>query len=123
MSAIVNEPWIEALVKSMSVGDRALEVAEVLSDVSGEQYLNALTARSLRGFWRSRGRASFWARCEWAKTDISYGEATARFDNWDAAWRAGESGDLGQIEAKVIYSHHGAASRASTLAALEAPAR
>lgn len=119
MTEIVNEAWIRALVTSMQPTERAREVTEVLSDASSEQYLNALTALSLRGFWRGRGKTSFWVRSEWAKTDISYGQATKRFDYWNAAWKAGESGDLGQIEAKVIYSHHGPRGREHKLSKLK----
>jgi hypothetical protein len=85
--------------------DRAAEIVEVLSDSSNEQYLNAITAKHLRAFGRRACGDRFWARSEWAKTDISYGVAKGPFDDWERAWSAGTTGDVGQIEAKLVYEH------------------
>jgi hypothetical protein len=84
---------------------RAAQLVEVLSDCSNEQYLNAVTAMHLRAFGRRAWGELFWARCEWAKTDISYGLAKGPFRDWDEAWRAGTTGDVGQIGVKLIYEH------------------
>ena len=51
---------------------------------------------------------SFWVRSEWEKVDLSYGLATP-FDihrlGWEKAWHQGDTGDLGQCEVKVCYTH------------------
>lgn len=85
--------------------NRAAEIVEVLSDSSNEQYLNAITAMHLRAFGRRACGDRFWARSEWAKTDTSYGVAKGPFDDWEQAWSTGITGDLGQIEAKLVYEH------------------
>jgi hypothetical protein len=91
-------------------------VLEALSDSSAEQFLNPLTARHLRRYgsslpWVRQHKLWFWVRSEWFDVDLSYGLAkpfgrTPRFkDPWNAAWMRGDTGDLGQIEVKVCYTH------------------
>ena len=88
-------------------------VLEALSDSSAEQCLSPLLARHMRRFGRRYFEASglwFWVRSEWEKVDLCYGLApSAGFPNWNwnTAWTAGHTGDLGQIEAKVLYAHYG----------------
>lgn len=85
-------------------------IIEVLSDASNEQFLNGLMASHLRHWGRKEyDNDLFWARSEWHKTDVSYGLATQSFSyrgrGWDSAWHKGITGDIGQIEVKVCYSH------------------
>lgn len=88
-------------------------VLEALSDASAEQLLNPLVASHLRRFGGELARRLapdrvFWVRSEWAKVDLSYGLAapfapTPR--GWNVAWTTGQTGDLGQCEVKVCYTH------------------
>lgn len=87
-------------------------LVEALSDASAEQFLNPLVAMHLRRFgsaWARRaGDAGkvFWVRGEWEKVDLSYGLAAPfNHEDWDRAWCDGATGDLGQIETKVCYTH------------------
>lgn len=96
------DDWYRNLLTWMRE-ERGSEMLEVLSDVASELYCNALVALHLRRYGRSLGRRLWWARCEWEKVDISFGDARHRFDNWNAAWAQGVTGDEGQIEAKVLY--------------------
>lgn len=87
-------------------------VLEALSDSSAEQCLSPLIARHMRRFGRKYFQASglwFWVRSEWGKVDLCYGLAPATglpTWNWNAAWKTGDTGDLGQIEAKVLYANY-----------------
>lgn len=95
--------WYRAFLRWLQQPERTAELVEILSDCSSELFLNALTARHMRLYGREHGIARLWARCEWAKTDISFGVATQAFQAWDDAWQRQESGDIGQIEAKLVY--------------------
>ncbi len=90
-------------------------VLEALSDAGAEQFLNPLVASHLRSFGSRIASTSapeswFWVRSEWEKVDISYGLAPRRFSGesrgWERAWLSGATGDLGQCEVKVCYTHH-----------------
>ncbi|MCC6993525.1 MAG: hypothetical protein IT370_02735 [Deltaproteobacteria bacterium] len=89
-------------------------VLEALSDAGAEQFLNPLVASHLRAFGSKLARTTppsswFWVRSEWSKVDISYGLAQTPFagrsGGWEKQWRAGDTGDLGQCEVKVCYTH------------------
>ena len=88
-------------------------VLEALSDASAEQFLNPLVASHLRRFGALHARLvaperMFWVRSEWEKVDISYGLATPFRPGpraWDNAWASGATGDIGQCEVKVCYTH------------------
>ena len=95
--------WYRAFLQWLRQPEHTTEIIEVLSDCSSELFLNALTARHIRLYGRERGIARLWARCEWAKTDISFGVATQAFNEWEGAWTRKETGDIGQIEAKLVY--------------------
>lgn len=97
-----TEPW--------SLSLRRL-VMEAMSDASPEQFLNALTASHLRHFGRQKAHEAsidriFWVVTEWSKTDLSYGLASPfEGSDWNGAWEQGVTGDMGQIEVKVCYTH------------------
>lgn len=98
--------WIVKLREDIRA--RSEEVCQVVSDVSDELYLNALTAVSLREHGRGRrGENPFWVRSEWRKHDLRYGRS-GYFGGrtWDEAWEQGASGHLGHIESKLVYTHH-----------------
>lgn len=116
MSFDVND-WYRDLLTWMRTA-RGPEALEVQTDCANELYLNALIAMHLRRYGRARGFRGWWARCEWAKVDISFGAAETTFDDWDAAWNQGITGDIGQIEAKVLYSHFARSQRTERLEAL-----
>lgn len=88
-------------------------ISEALSDASAELFLNPLMASHLRRFGSKLAKESgsdrvFWVRCEWAKVDISFGLAepfSLSVDGWNQAWQNGTTGDLGQCEVKVCYTH------------------
>jgi hypothetical protein len=81
-------------------------LAEVLYDCANELFAAGLLATHLRRFGRdSDPLGHFWTRCEWCKFDISYGRAANRFDDWNKAWNRGETGDIGCLELKLLYSH------------------
>lgn len=80
-------------------------ILEDLSDSANELLLNAIAAAHLRRHGRKRQGDGFWVRREWTKTDISYGLAQGQFRDWNLAWWKGTTGDLGQIEAKLCYTH------------------
>lgn len=90
-------------------------ILEALSDAAAEQFLNPIVANHLRLFGgnvvEKHGMSPermFWVRSEWEKIDLSYGLAlpfTPTSVGWEQAWRAGTSGELGQVEAKVCYAH------------------
>jgi len=117
-SETVGAEWLDLLAGDLGTPPRSAEVAEVLSDTSAEPYLNALAARHLRAFGRRRRGSRFWVRSEWGKTDICYGVASGTFVSWDDAWQLGVTGDLGQIEAKLLYAHYTRAQRAERLGKL-----
>lgn len=98
--------WFEAFVIWMQ--GRSEETIEIVTDAAAELYLNCLTAQHLRLYGRTHGPEKLWARREWGLTDISFGKATRNFTDtvkaWDSAWKKGLTGDLGQIEAKLVYS-------------------
>jgi hypothetical protein len=85
---------------------RGNELLDILSDCSREVLLNSHTAHHMRTFGRSPDEL-FWARCEWDNVDISFGRAVRRFNatQWNQEWINTTTGDLGIIEAKLIYSH------------------
>lgn len=109
--------WLEVLGPPMETADETWPpplrrlVTEVASDASPEQFLNPLTAAHLRRHGRKLAQdlelsRQFWVRSEWEKVDLSYGLAGAFSDNnWDRAWSDHETGDLGQCEVKVCYTH------------------
>ena len=119
------EHWFDAFCRQLSsdpvpTGDEETwtfsfrrSVLEALSDSSAELFLNPLMASHLRHFGRHLARQHapekwFWVRSEWDKTDLAYGLATpfdAAHHGWERAWSSGITGDLGQIEAKVCYTH------------------
>ena len=99
------DDWYRELLTWMRA-ERGREALEIQSDCSNELYLNALTALHLRRYGRARDFPLWWVRCEWAKVDISFGMAKEQFQNWNAAWNNGKTGDIGQIEGKVLYWHH-----------------
>ena len=107
------EAWLEAFVGWLRAegGQRGREAVEVLSDVSGEPYLNAVAARHLHRYGRERKGVGFWVRSEWEKVDISYGMSSQRLESWAAGRRSGWMGDLGQIEVKVLYTTSGKAKK------------
>lgn len=88
-------------------------VLEALSDAGAEQFLNPLAASNLRRYGAAIAAGTdpdllFWVRSEWEKVDLCYGlavpfEPTRR--GWNSAWEQGKTGDLGQCEAKVCYTH------------------
>lgn len=87
-------------------------VLEAMSDASPEQFVNPLVAMHLRRFgasWaRERGFVDrlFWVRSEWQKVDLCYGLATPfEGDDFNDAWNRHATGDLGEIETKIWYSH------------------
>lgn len=117
--------WFDAFCRQLSsdpvpTGDEEIwtlsfrrSVLEALSDSGAELFLNPLMASHLRHFGRQLARHHapekwFWVRSEWDKADLAYGLA-APFDaanhGWNEAWLRGITGDLGQIEAKVCYTH------------------
>lgn len=106
MEENVVERWFPTFLEELGAGDRLGEIAEVVSDCAKELHLNVIAARSLRSFGRS-GNNMFWVRSEWGHVDISYGAAKEAFVDWDKAWTKGATGDLGQIEAKLVYQHLG----------------
>lgn len=83
---------------------------EVLTDASNELFAAGIIAAHLRRFGAAHhpqvANGHFWVRSEWAKFDMCYGIATARFRDWNLAWDNGVTGDCGIIELKVIYSHY-----------------
>lgn len=97
--------WYEDLLAALRLeGDR---LVEMFTDTSNENLLNSLAAQHMREYGRKHRLQGFWARCEWAKTDISFGRADQAFQDWDRAWIQGLTGDIGQIESKALYSHYG----------------
>lgn len=97
--------WIIELRKD--IWKRRNEVCEVVSDVSDELYLNALTATSLRCHGRGRDGAPFWVRSEWRKHDLRYGRCRYfGHSSWNKAWLQDACGHMGHIESKLIYTHH-----------------
>jgi hypothetical protein len=119
--------WFEAWVRDLSAvppeqsggwpHGMQRTVLETLSDASSEQFLNPLVAIHLRKWGQAKFGPSptgdlpgwFWVRSEWGKVDISYGIAPKAFSGglqgWDAARHRGNTGDRGQLEVKVCYSH------------------
>ena len=94
--------------------ERGHELAEMMTDCAREELLNSHAARHMRSFGRRR-HPHFWARCEWEDVDISFGQAKGKFpvtpSAWNDEWDRGNTGDLGIIEAKLVYQHlpHGKA--------------
>ncbi|MEN9796372.1 MAG: hypothetical protein RL653_68 [Pseudomonadota bacterium] len=86
---------------------------EALSDASAEQFLNPLVASHLRNHGGRLAKAVkankvFWVRSEWEKVDLCYGLADPfkpTPEGWASSWRTGATGDLGQCEVKVCYTH------------------
>lgn len=97
------ESWFPHFVKHAQ--SRGIELLEILSDCSREVLLNSHTAHHMRIFGRQQRYDLFWARCEWDRTDIAFGKAKQRFDarKWNDEWGKKTTGDLGIIEAKVVY--------------------
>lgn len=112
----INE-WYRDFLTWMRT-ERGQEALEIQTDCSSELYLNALVALHLRRYGRDLGISGWWARCEWAKVDISFGAAKGPFDDWNAAWYQGITGDVGQIEGKVLYWHYTESVRKNKLAEL-----
>lgn len=111
--------WLDALGAPCLADDAAWPgrtrrmIAEALSDASAEQFLNPLVASHLRHFGREHASKHtpdrvFWVRSEWDKVDLSYG-LSAPFElstrSWNGASADGTTGDLGQCEVKVCYTH------------------
>ena len=96
-------PWFDR-------GNAGNLLLEVLLDASNELCVSSFLATHLRRFGRDqncrRTDRWFWVRSEWAKFDLSYGLAFCKFEEWNAAWVVGDTGDLGTIELKVIYDHY-----------------
>lgn len=119
MTSFRVAPWFTAFVDWLRTGPNARELIEVLSDSSNELHANALVARHMRSYGQ-RLHERFWVRTEWDKCDISFGIATKLIEEWETAWVNNQTGDLGVIEAKVLYSHYTRSkvvSKASQLAA------
>lgn len=83
---------------------RGREFTEIASDCAREELFNSHAAWHMRAFARQFAPL-FWARCEWDYVDVTFGVAPARFDDWERAWRDRREGELGIIEAKLIYEH------------------
>lgn len=98
--------WFPEFIKHCKEGGRGNEFAEMMSDSARENLLNSHMARHMREFGR-RKQKLFWARCEWATIDVTFGVATKRFKNWEVAWRQGVVGELGVIESKLVYEGRG----------------
>lgn len=102
--------WFDSFV--LWIRDRRIEVIDILSDCAAERYLNCLTAYHLRLYGRTQSIEGLWARCEWNNTDISIGVANKPLYNengiWNKAWEMRTTGDLSQIECKLLYAHQGA---------------
>lgn len=83
--------------------------AEMMTDSARENLLNSVTAQHMRQYGRRSMGELFWARCEWELVDISFGLAKQRFawtpKAWNEQWDDGSAGDLGVIEAKLVYDH------------------
>lgn len=95
---------------------------EVLTDSSNELFVAGFVATHLRRFGqRYFGGSSghFWARSEWCKFDLCFGLASDVFDNWNDAWTAGITGDLGTIELKVVYAHYSPGKRKGIMSTLD----
>ena len=91
-------------------------LVETLSDASNELAATAVAAAHLRRYGRSRFESIptprlFWSRSEWGKWDLTYGVADRRFADWDVAWSADDVGEMGVMEAKVVYRHFATSKR------------
>lgn len=115
--------WFDAFVSNAATSkERQLDLVEVLADSANELYVNAVAAMHLRRWGRdwadkTRPGAFFWVRTEWEKVDLSYGLAPERFDDWNKAWPM-KTGDLGQIESKLVYDHFSESENAGRVAEL-----
>ena len=96
------EKWFPAFITWART--RGRELTEIASDCAREELFNSYAAWHMRDF--ARGAAPlFWARCEWDHIDITFGVAPARFAAWERAWANQQEGELGIVEAKLIYEH------------------
>ncbi len=76
-----------------------------MSDSAREELLNSYVAWHMRKHAQEEKKALFWARCEWAGIDVTFGVAKEPFADWEQAWRAELDGEQGVLECKLIYGH------------------
>lgn len=103
-----SKMWFPAFVKECLRDDWGDKLAEMVSDTSRENLFNSYVALSMRRYAARTKRKLFWARCEWARIDITFGEAPHRFLDWEEAWLQGTDGELGVVETKLIYGRESA---------------
>ncbi len=112
--------WFGAFSSWMRESEQTDAIIEMLADSANELLLNPFTALHMRRYGRANGITNLWARCEWAKADISVGVASKKFSDWNSARSNNEMGALGHIEVKLLYGHYAEKDKISRLETLQA---